>query len=78
MLVRNSRPPGLDKSYFVQPTAFDQVDPESRIAREENRPSQRAAIQLIASKIGCLVETLRKCVRRAERGEVKAEACFQC
>jgi aldehyde dehydrogenase (NAD+) len=29
------RPPDLDKGYFVQPTVFDQVDPESRIAREE-------------------------------------------
>ena len=29
------RPPGLDKGYFVEPTVFDQVDPESRIAREE-------------------------------------------
>ena len=29
------RPAGLDKGYFVEQTIYDEVDPESRIAREE-------------------------------------------
>ncbi len=34
-LTGGIRPPGLDKGYFVAPTVFDAVDPQSRIAREE-------------------------------------------
>lgn len=35
--------------------------------QEAQHPSQWAAIQSIASKIGCTAETLRKWVRQAER-----------
>ena len=34
---------------------------------QKDHPSQWAAIQSIASKIGCSAETLRKWMRRAER-----------
>lgn len=34
-LLGGSRPMGLDKGYFVAPTVFDEVSPQSRIAREE-------------------------------------------
>ncbi|GAB5376251.1 MAG: aldehyde dehydrogenase DhaS [Acuticoccus sp.] len=34
-LLGGARPAGLDKGYFVAPTVFDEVDPASRIAREE-------------------------------------------
>ena len=34
-LTGGDRPAGLDRGYFVAPTVFDEVDPASRIAREE-------------------------------------------
>lgn len=37
------------------------------LEQEAQHPSQWAAIQSIASKIGCTAETLRKWVRQAER-----------
>jgi transposase-like protein len=36
---------------------------------QKDHPSQWAAIQSIASKIGCSAETLRKWMRRAERDD---------
>lgn len=34
-VIGGGRPAGFDRGYFVEPTVFDQVDPGSRIAREE-------------------------------------------
>jgi aldehyde dehydrogenase (NAD+) len=35
LICGGGRPPGLGRGFFVEPTIFDQVQPEFRIAREE-------------------------------------------
>jgi betaine-aldehyde dehydrogenase len=35
VVVGGGRPPGLDRGWFVQPTIFDHVKPDMRIAQEE-------------------------------------------
>jgi aldehyde dehydrogenase (NAD+) len=35
LLVGGGRPPGLDRGYYIQPTLFTDVDPDSTIAQEE-------------------------------------------
>ena len=39
------------------------------LEQEKSHPSQWAAIQSVAAKIGCTAETLRKWVRQAERDQ---------